>query len=106
MALINKKKSDRISIDLTGPDGNVFNLLGIANRIAKKMEMSTEGRKEILDQMMHSDYTNAVAIFEINFGFICDLEMESIFAEEVQSRIGGIKDTENLSYDLYKLGIL
>ena len=31
-----------IVIDLTGPDGNAFNLLGVANRLGKQLGMDTE----------------------------------------------------------------
>ncbi len=66
-----KKKTDRkdnIEIDLTGPDGNAFVLLGYAKRFAKQLGYSNEDQKQLLDLMMSGDYENLVGVFDDHFG--------------------------------------
>ena len=90
-----KMPSRKLEIDLTGPDGNVFNLMGIAKRLAKDiydnknpnlskemvdglnvLDELTEGKisfetnlgQYICNRMMESDYENALKIFDEWFG--------------------------------------
>ena len=64
-----KRKKDippyPIVIDLTGPDGNVFVLMGKAKGFAKDLGLNGD---EIIEDMMSSDYEHAVKIFDDNFG--------------------------------------
>lgn len=60
-----KEKSSKVEIDLTGPDGNVFVLIGIGNRYCKQLGLSTQ---EFSTKMMSGDYENAVNVFEKYFG--------------------------------------
>jgi hypothetical protein len=64
-----KRKKDippyPIIIDLTGPDGNVFVLMGKAKRFAKDLGLNGD---EIIEDMMSSDYEHAVKVFDDNFG--------------------------------------
>jgi hypothetical protein len=62
-----KKKEQKfgIEIDLTGPQGNVFFLIGTANNLAKQLGLDG---KAIQAQMMSGDYENAVNVFDENFG--------------------------------------
>lgn len=64
-----KRKKDippyPIMIDLTGPDGNVFVLMGKAKRFAKDLGLNGD---EIIEDMMSSDYEHAVKVFDDNFG--------------------------------------
>jgi len=88
-----------IEIDLTGPDGNVFVLMGYARQYAKQLfdkiepEMEfehsmTEAFRELYDeefesakdmgefitnQMMESDYDHAVEVFDRYFGNVITL---------------------------------
>ena len=54
-----------ILIDLTGPDGNVFVLMGKAKGFAKDLGLNGD---EIIEDMMSSDYEHAVKVFDDNFG--------------------------------------
>ena len=66
--MIKKKKfkeSNQLEIDLTGPDGNAFVLLGYANRLAK--ELGLDGKK-IQSDMTSGDYENLLKVFDSNFG--------------------------------------
>jgi len=64
-----KRKKDippyPIVIDLTGPDGNVFVLMGKAKGFAKDLGLNGD---EIIEDMMSSDYKHAVKVFDDNFG--------------------------------------
>jgi len=60
-----KEKTGPVEIDLTGPDGNAFVLIGYAKRLARQLDL--DGKK-IADEMMSGDYENLIDVFEKNFG--------------------------------------
>ena len=66
----NKKR--KVEIDLTGPDGNVFNLISIATDLATKINERRDGKyfnvPELQKEMMSSDYEHAINVLEKNFG--------------------------------------
>ena len=47
-----KKQTNGIEIDLTGPQGNAFYLLGTAKNLAKQLDLNG---KQIMDEMMSGD---------------------------------------------------
>lgn len=55
-------------IDLEGPDGNAFALMGIFTSTAKQLDYDSDEIKKFTDQMMSGDYTNLVKIFNDHFG--------------------------------------
>ena len=57
-----------IELDLTGPEGNAFVLLGYAKRFLKQLNKSPEEIERIIEEMQSSDYENLVAVFEKNLG--------------------------------------
>ncbi len=64
--MIKKKiKKSQIEMDLTGPEGNVFVLIGTAMNLARQFGIDDEMIKE---QMMSGDYENAVQTFDKHFG--------------------------------------
>jgi hypothetical protein len=63
-----KEKENTISeivIDLTGSDGNVFNLIGQGRRLCKQLGLDAN---EFTTKMMSGDYENAVTTFDEYFG--------------------------------------
>ena len=60
-----KEQKLRIEIDLTGPQGNVFFLIGTAKNLAKQLGLDSN---KIQNQMMSGDYENAVNSFDKYFG--------------------------------------
>lgn len=52
------------TIDLSGPDGNVFNLIGLARTWCRQMNRKGD---RLIEDMMSGDYANAVARFEAAF---------------------------------------
>lgn len=59
------QKKNGLEIDLTGPQGNVFFLIATARSLAKELGKDPE---KIADEMMSSDYENAVQVFDREFG--------------------------------------
>lgn len=70
----NKKETREIVIDLTGPQGNAFYLLGVAKDFCKQLGMSEYNTKELLEDMKSSDYEHLIQVFDDNFGSIVILE--------------------------------
>ena len=60
-----KKESLGIEIDLTGPDGNAFVLIGMAARLAK--QLGKDGRA-IQKEMIDGNYEHLVNTFDKHFG--------------------------------------
>lgn len=61
-------------IDLDGPAGNAFALLGNARVLAKQLMWSKEEIDNLLDEMMGGDYLNLVKTFDDAFGDYVVLE--------------------------------
>jgi hypothetical protein len=60
-----KKEKSGIEIDLTGPQGNAFYLIGAAGNLAKQLGLDG---KLIQTEMMSDDYDNLVNVFDKHFG--------------------------------------
>ena len=60
-----KKQKLGIEIDLTGPDGNAFVLIGTAGNLAKQLGLD---KAKIQAEMMAGDYENLIKVFDKNFG--------------------------------------
>ena len=58
-------------IDLTGPDGNAFVLLGIAKGLCKELEIDDT---KIIEDMKSGGYENLIETFDAYFGDYVDLE--------------------------------
>ena len=66
MTIIKKpKKVGKVTIDLTGPDGNAFCLLGYAKRFCDQLG---KDYKPIQEKMMSGDYENLLKVFDKEFG--------------------------------------
>jgi hypothetical protein len=70
MAIL-KKKPRRTVIDLTGPDGNAFFLIGTAKKLARQLNLDG---KVIQEEMTSGDYENLITVFDKYFGEYVDLE--------------------------------
>lgn len=66
-----EKTNQKPVIDLTGPDGNAFCLMGFASGYAEQLGLNS---KEIIDQMKSGDYENLLQVFEKYFGEYVILE--------------------------------
>ena len=68
--MIKSKKNTGIEIDLTGPNGNAFFLLGTAGNLAKQLGLNS---KEIQAEMMKGDYEHLINVFDNHFGHFVTL---------------------------------
>ena len=69
-----KVKTGPIIVDLTGPDGNAFALIGLANKLAKQFEYQPDARGQLTTDMMSGDYEHLLEVFDKNFGDYVILE--------------------------------
>ena len=60
-----KIEKSGIEIDLTGPDGNAFMLIGRAGNLAKQLGLDS---KAIQKELMAGDYENLIKVFDKYFG--------------------------------------
>ena len=58
-------KNNGIEIDLTGPDGNAYAILGLAKRLCKEFDIPF---KPLMEKMTSGDYENLIKIFDDKFG--------------------------------------
>lgn len=65
MAIVSKPKTYGIEIDLTGPQGNAFFLLGTATKLARQLDLN---EYEVLAEMKEGDYENLLQVFDRYFG--------------------------------------
>lgn len=70
MTIIKRPPSQKPVIDLAGPQGNAYCLMGIAQSAAKQLGMDADA---ILDEMKASDYDHLVQTFDKHFGHLYDL---------------------------------
>lgn len=66
-----KQPKREIVIDLTGPQGNAFFLLGTARNLAKELDLDGDA---IHEEMTSSDYENLIQVFDSYFGDFITLE--------------------------------
>jgi len=68
--ILEKPKTNGITIDLTGPQGNAFYLLGTAKNLANQLGLNGV---EIMEEMKSGDYENLIQTFDKYFGGIVTL---------------------------------
>lgn len=62
---IEEKRMGKVEIDLTGPDGNAFVLIGLASKWSKQLGLDS---KKIQEEMTSGDYENLINTIEKYFG--------------------------------------
>ena len=70
MAILKKRPSSKIEIDLSGTQGNAFYLLGVAKQLSKQLEFDYS---EIKSEMTSGDYENLIQVFDNYFGSFVNL---------------------------------
>lgn len=58
----------QIEIDLAGPEGNAFVLLGMAENFAKQLGYDELETSDLLTNMQSADYNHLVNVFDNAFG--------------------------------------
>ena len=65
--MIKEKRKHSPSVDLTGPEGNAFVLIGYARQWSKQLGLDS---KKVEKEMMTGDYENLVSVLEKYFGSV------------------------------------
>ena len=66
-----KMDSGPIVIDLTGPDGNAFAMMGYARKLARQLDIDSN---KVIGEMMSGNYENLITVFDSYFGDYVILE--------------------------------
>ena len=69
-----KVKQIKPAIDLQSEQGNVFYIIGIANKLAKQLEYSKEQIENLNTELMAGDYETLLSVFDKTFGEFIDLQ--------------------------------
>lgn len=59
-----------IVIDLNGPSGNAYALIGHARKYANQLGYTQEQIKTLTDDMTSGDYENLLQVFDKHFPFV------------------------------------
>jgi hypothetical protein len=70
MAILTKTEKKQV-IDLTGPQGNAFYLLGLASKLCKQLDLDED---LVLYDMRMGGYEHLITTFDDYFGNVIDLE--------------------------------
>ena len=76
MTILNESKfggRGKREINISGPDGNAFVLLGTASSFAKQLGWDKAPIDKMLGKMKSGDYENLLKVFDGHFGDIVDL---------------------------------
>ena len=68
--IIEKPQTNGIVIDLTGPQGNAYFLMGTAKKLATQLDFPQEF---IMNEMQSGDYENLIKVFDHYFGSVVTL---------------------------------
>ena len=71
MAILKKDTFKKQVVDLTGPQGNAFYLLGTAMKLCKQIGLDVNA---VLKDLKGGDYEHLITRFDYHFGMIIDLE--------------------------------
>ena len=74
MAILTKDKFSKRGIDLNGPEGNAYYILGTANNLCKQLDLDDDTKQRISDEMTSGDYEHLILTFDKYFGKLVDLE--------------------------------
>ncbi len=82
---IMEHKVEKVVIDLSTTEGNVFGLIALVVRLGKEANLNV---KEITSQMISGDYNYALWTFNSYFGDIIDLKLpENISMESISNSV-------------------
>lgn len=65
---VEEKAIKQIEIDLTGPEGNAYVLLGYAQNLGKQLGWDRRAINLVIELMMLGDYENLINVFDHHFG--------------------------------------
>ena len=62
-----------MKIDISGPQGNAFELMSIAERIGRQLNIPSGKIEEIRRKMKSGDYDNLLKVFHREYGSVVEL---------------------------------
>jgi hypothetical protein len=62
-----------MKIDISGPQGNAFELMSIAERIGRQLNIPSGKIEEIRRKMTSGDYDNLLKVFHREYGSVVEL---------------------------------
>jgi len=71
--IVDKPTQNGIVIDLTGPQGNAFFLIGTAKKIGRQLGMTPKNIDKMVERMTSGDYEHLLSEFEFEFGSVVTL---------------------------------
>ena len=71
MAILTKGEQTRVQIDLTGPEGNAFVLMGYAKTYARHLDL--DGEAIVKEMLEPGNYEELILVFDRHFGAFVDL---------------------------------
>ncbi len=94
MALLTENNV-KTRIDLASPQGNAFYLIGVANKICKKLGFD---HTIIEKEMKSSDYVNLVYVFNREFGELIDLVLNGVVSVADIQKLEQEKGSQSLVF--------
>jgi hypothetical protein len=70
MTIRKKTRMGKQEIDISGPAGNAYALMGEAVKLARPLGLD---HNAIIEDMMSGDYEHLLEVFDQNFGSVVDL---------------------------------
>lgn len=68
MAILQLTTPSQLVVDLRGPEGNAYMLIGLAERLGKTLGFSPDQREDIQTRLKSKDYNHLVHVMEHYFG--------------------------------------
>lgn len=82
MAILTDPPAGKQVIDLAGPDGNAYFLLGVARNYGRLFGWDRAKMEQVVTEMKSGDYENLIQTFDKYFGEMCDLVRPTPEGEE------------------------
>lgn len=93
--LLKKENNPYIEVDLDGPNGNAFYLLGLVKKLNKNILcMGEDENKKVCESLMTMDYNNLIQYIEDNFGAFVILKSDHF--EQSKRTVAVCVDNEGL----------
>lgn len=70
---IRQADNEKRFIDIRGPEGNAYCILGAANNLSKQLGHSDSEKAAIRDEMTSGDYENLISVFDKYYGDFVDI---------------------------------
>lgn len=74
MTIRKKQPKEEIVIDITGPEGNAFVLMGYAMKFGRQLGFNAHDCAKVQEEMTSGDYENLLEVFDKYFGHFVVLE--------------------------------